>query len=64
MERIYEVVVRQEDGKWRAEVVDLQGAHTWADDLAMLDGYVHDVIRRVEDLPDDVAISIRYRDAP
>lgn len=52
-ERVYRVVVTREDGRWLADVPDLQGAHTYARSLPGLDQAVREVIVLAADLPDE-----------
>ena len=53
---MYEVEVTREGDAWLAEVVNLDGAHTWAKNLQQLEKNVAEVIRLVEDIPDDVPL--------
>ncbi|RUR03012.1 helix-turn-helix domain-containing protein [Labedella endophytica] len=48
----YSVKVTREHGQWIADVVDLDGAHTYAGNLPSLDAAVREVIALVENLPD------------
>ncbi|MDN5859715.1 MAG: hypothetical protein L0H84_13940 [Pseudonocardia sp.] len=48
----YQVVVTREDGRWLADVPELDGAHTFARSLAGLDRNVREVIVLAADLPD------------
>src|SRR4029077_15396020 len=49
----FRVVVTREDGRWLADVPELQGAHTYARSLPTLDQAVREVIVLAADLPDE-----------
>ena len=61
----YVVVVTREGGLWLADVRGLEGAHTYARSLPVLDQAVREVIVLAADLPDEamagLAIEYRYR---
>jgi len=48
----FRVVVTREDGRWLADVPELQGAHTYARSLPSLDQAVREVVVLAADLPD------------
>jgi hypothetical protein len=48
----YRVVVTREDGYWLADVLSLEGAHTYARSLPTLDRAVREVVVLAADLPD------------
>src|SRR2546430_15129768 len=59
---IYRVGVRRdpEDARfWLADVAGLDGAHSYARNLAALDRYVREVIVLAADLPDDAEAGLR-----
>ena len=49
----FRVVVTREDGRWLADVPELQGAHTYARSLPSLDQAVREVVVLAADLPDE-----------
>lgn len=49
----YNVDVTREGDAWLADVGNLPGAHTWAKNLTRLKANVVEVIRLVEDVPDE-----------
>jgi DNA-binding NarL/FixJ family response regulator len=49
----YRVVITREDGRWLADVLSLQGAHTYARSLPALDQAVREVVVLAADLPDE-----------
>ncbi|QEO14987.1 hypothetical protein FLP10_11600 [Agromyces intestinalis] len=49
----YTVEVTREGDAWIADVIDLDGAHTYARNLTALDEAVHEVIALVTDAADD-----------
>src|SRR4029077_1411180 len=49
----FRVVVTREDGRWLADVPELQGAHTYARSLPALDQAVREVVVLAADLPDE-----------
>jgi hypothetical protein len=51
--REFRVVVTREDGRWLADVPELQGAHTYARSLPSLDQAVREVVVLAADLPDE-----------
>jgi hypothetical protein len=51
--REFRVVVTREDGRWLADVPELQGAHTYARSLPSLDQAVREVVVLAAELPDD-----------
>jgi hypothetical protein len=59
---IYTVRVTREHDAWLADVVGLEGAHTFARTLGALDGHVREVIALVENLEDgaEAALHVRY----
>lgn len=52
-EQAYRVTVSREDGRWLADLPELQGAHTYARSLPTLDQAVREVIVLAADLPDE-----------
>jgi DNA-binding CsgD family transcriptional regulator len=54
----YSVKVTREHGQWIADVVDVDGAHTYAGNLPSLDAAVREVIALVQDLPDDAEATL------
>jgi DNA-binding NarL/FixJ family response regulator len=52
-EAAYRVVVTREDDHWLADVPELQGAHTYARNLPILDQAVREVIVLADDMPDE-----------
>lgn len=61
----YRVRVSREGSGWLADVADLQGAHTFARNLAGLERSVREVIVLADDLPEvampDLALEWDYR---
>ncbi len=59
----YIVEVTREADFWEADVLKVEGAHTFARNLKALDRYVREVIALAEDLPEGVepTLSIEYR---
>jgi predicted RNase H-like HicB family nuclease len=51
--REFRVVVTREDGRWLADVPELQGAHTYARSLPSLDQAVREVVVLAAELPDE-----------
>jgi DNA-binding NarL/FixJ family response regulator len=51
--REFRVVVTREDGRWLADVPELQGAHTYARSLPSLDEAVREVVVLAAELPDE-----------
>ena len=49
----FRVVVTREDGRWLADMPELQGAHTYARSLPSLDQAVREVVVLAADLPDE-----------
>jgi len=60
----YRVVVTRESNAWLADVPEVQGAHTFARNLARLDIYVREVIAAMLDLPEgaeaDLSVAYEY----
>ena len=49
----FRVVVTRVDGRWLADMPELQGAHTYARSLPSLDQAVREVVVLAADLPDE-----------